>query len=154
VFFSGSDGRQYLSTGYQSYQRVSTLSQLLWWLNLGLGVAGIIWVAMRSALLLLRDTRSLQDHPLTPPALALLAFTLPVPLFFTQSFMALGDPTAASVLLALVSGTLPLAAVVGLWRGRALQTPIARMDAVALCGVLQWCLVLAWSDMLPLRLWA
>lgn len=154
VFFSGPEGRQYLSTGFQSYQRVSTFSQLLRWFNLGLGLAGIIWIVIRAAVLLLRHARSLQGHPLTPTVLALLAFTLPISLFFTQSFMALGDVTAASVLLALVSGALPVAAVVGLWRGRALRRPVARIDAAALLGVLQWCLVLAWSDMLPLRLWA
>jgi hypothetical protein len=55
----------------------------------------------------------------------------PTPLFFAQSFLRLGDLMPASAMLALVTGVLPL----------------------AMLGVLQWSIMLAFWGLMPLRLW-
>jgi len=93
--------------------------------------------------------------PLFIPFLASVALFLPVPLFFSQPFLQLGDLTPASLLLALVTGILPVAMLYGLWRcfGRKPTIRRAPMDRLALLGVLQWSMVLAYWGLVPLRLW-
>ncbi|KIQ96083.1 FmtA-like protein [Lysobacter sp. A03] len=77
---------------------------------------------------------------------------LPVPLFLRQSFLQLGDPTTASIVLAVVTAALPLAMLFGL--GVHAQAPRPRaLDAAALLAVLQWILVLAAWGLMPMRMW-
>jgi len=87
---------------------------------------------------------------------ALLLLLVPVPFFLGQSFMALGDQTVASVLLALVTLLLPLGLVHTLLRVRAhyRQQVLARLYGLAALFLLQWCVVLMQAGLLPLRLWS
>jgi hypothetical protein len=91
-----------------------------------------------------------------PNALALplattLALLLPVPFFLTQSFLELGDRTAASLLLMAVTAALPPAMAWGLWLA---QRARAWFDCLALVAVLQFLAVLAAWGLIPFRLWA
>ncbi|MGK5037759.1 serine hydrolase domain-containing protein [Janthinobacterium sp. LB3P118] len=152
------DGKHILSDGLRSYERVSMLRMLVLWGSLALGLAGLLYVLVvgvwRAAL------RSLGrgDH-LFAPLLSLLSLLLPLPLFYFQSYLRLGDVTVASVLLALVTGALPLAMAFGLarcWRSRGTAGEAgswAKWDWVGLLAALQLLLVLAWWGLLPLRLW-
>lgn len=152
------DGKHILSDGMRSYERVSMLRMLVLWGSLALGLAGLLYVLVvgvwRAAL------RSLGrgDH-LFAPLLSLLSLLLPLPLFYFQSYLRLGDVTVASVLLALVTGALPLAMAFGLarcWRSRGTAAEAgswAKWDWVGLLAALQLLLVLAWWGLLPLRLW-
>ena len=152
------DGRHVLSDGLRSYERVSMLRMLVLWGSLALGAAGLLYVLVvgvwRAALRILGRG----DH-LFAPLLSLLALLLPLPFFYFQSFLRLGDITVASVLLALVTGALPLAVAFGLarcWRSRGTAAEagsLAKWDWVALLAALQLLLVLAWWGLLPLRLW-
>ena len=90
------------------------------------------------------------------PWLAVLALGLPIPWFLRQSFLQLGDPTAAGMLLATTTAALPPALAFGLYR-HLRQRPRgawARADLVAMLAIAQWTLVLASWGLLPLRLWA
>ena len=81
---------------------------------------------------------------------------LPLPFFASQLFMALGDFTVASALLAVVTLLLPigmLAAVVLAVR-QWMTSGTITLHRVAGVFVLQWCAVLASVGMLPFRLWA
>ncbi|MDN2671531.1 serine hydrolase [Janthinobacterium sp. SUN026] len=152
------DGKHVLSDGLRSYERASMLRMLVLWGSLALGAAGLLYVLVvgvwRAAL------RSLGrgDH-LFAPLLSLLALLLPLPFFYFQSYLRLGDVTIASVLLALTTGALPLATAFGLarcWRSRGTAAEAgswAKWDWVALLAALQLLLVLAWWGLLPLRLW-
>jgi uncharacterized membrane protein len=89
-------------------------------------------------------------------ALASIALFLPLPFFASQSFLQLGDLTTASALLALVTAVLPLAMLVGLWHSYR-RTEVDRstlVERLAMLSVLQWCIVLAFWQSLPLLLWA
>lgn len=152
------DGKHVLSDGLRSYERASMLRMLVLWGSLALGAGGLLYVLVvgiwRAAL------RSLGrgDH-LFAPLLSLLALLLPLPFFYFQSYLRLGDVTVASVLLTLATAALPLATAFGLarcWRSRGTPAEAgswAKWDWVALLAALQLLLVLAWWGLLPLRLW-
>jgi CubicO group peptidase (beta-lactamase class C family) len=152
VFLRASDGRRILSDGFQSYEQVSVVKIALLWASLCAGMLGLLFILLRGLVrLLLRR--------LTPgtfvPFLAVLALLLPVPFFLRQSFLQLGDVTAASVSLAVVTTTLPLGMLIGLvlqFRSRA-SGVMAAADVVAMLAVLQWMIVLAAWHLVPLRLW-
>ncbi|MDQ3374991.1 MAG: hypothetical protein M3521_14030 [Acidobacteriota bacterium] len=89
------------------------------------------------------------------PFLSIIALFIPVPFFLQQSFLRLGDVTPASVLLAVVTGLLPLVMAIGLVVGvrRRAYGVMGVLDISAMVGVLQWLIVLAVWGLLPLRLW-
>jgi hypothetical protein len=99
--------------------------------------------------------RAWSDEPLRWPAVCLVLLLLAPALYLTQSFLAIGDPTPANVAIALLTGALPVALVVGgMQRVRAgVGTPGARVDLAAIAGLLQWCTVLAVWGLVPLMLW-
>ena len=152
------DGRHILSDGLRSYERVSMLRMLVLWGSLALGVAGLLYVLLAGLYRAARRMLGRGDH-LFAPVLSLLALALPLPFFFFQSWLRLGDVTLASVLLALATGALPLAMAFGLarcWRSRGTAAEVgslAKWDWLALLAALQLLLVLAWWGLLPLRLW-
>ncbi len=148
------DGRHVLSDGLHSYERVSMLRMLVLWGSLALGVAGLLYVLVVGLWRAAGRKLHRKDH-LFAPLLSLLALLLPLPLFYFQSFMRLGDVTFASVLAAILTGALPLAIAFGLarcWRARGTGA-VERLDAIPLLAALQLLLVLAWWGLLPLRMW-
>jgi CubicO group peptidase (beta-lactamase class C family) len=148
-----SDSRRVISDGFRSYEQVSLWRMLPLWGSLVAGVTGLAWLILCGLIRLLRRRLRASD-PSFVPFLASLALLLPVPLFFLQSFLQLGDLTPASAVLALVTGLLPLSMGFGLWRSfRPDATRRSTLDRLAMLGVLQWSLVLACWGLLPLCLW-
>lgn len=149
------DGRKLVSTGLQSYERVPLPRLALLWASAVAGALGLGWVLVSGAM------RAWRWRPRRWPPMAVafggvLGLLLPLPLFYAQPFMALGDVTAASMTLALATGALPLAMAAGLWlhwRCRPAGA-LALADALAMLGVLQATAVLAAWGLWPLRLWA
>lgn len=89
------------------------------------------------------------------PLFARVAHALPVLRMLRQSFLQLGDVTAGSIALVVVTAMLPIALSGGLFiavRGR--RTRLGRMDAAALVLALQGWIVLATWGLMPLRMWA
>ena len=81
---------------------------------------------------------------------------VPAPFFLAQDFMAIGDLTPASALLAIVTLLLPIgmfATIIRVIRNRDRSGIVLAHGIAAIC-VLQWCVILAAAGMLPLRLWA
>lgn len=148
-------GRRVISTGLQSYERISLWKLVALWTSLVAGVLGLAWV-LCSGIARALARRMNRSHPLMAPWLGAIALLLPLPLLLTQPFLQLGDLTPGSVLLALATAALPLTMAAGLilhFRHRRNGT-IAVLDALAMASVLQWTLVLAAWGLLPLRLWA
>lgn len=148
------DGRHIISDGFRSYEQISPWRMLPLWASLVAGMVGLLYLILLGVLRILRR-RFRPDDPLFIPFLASVALLLPVPLFFVQSFLRLGDLTPASAMLALVTGMLPLAMLFGLWRSsaRGAVNRGALTDRLAMLGVLQWNIVLAFWGLIPLRLW-
>ena len=148
------DGTRVISTGLQSYVQTSLLALLPLWLSLVAGLLGLAWLLLAGGVRVVAR-RGAMSQPLLVPWLGVVALLLPLPLFYTQSFLALGDLTAASASLAAVTLLLPLTMLVGLARS-VRQRPwsaLARLDALAMLAVLLWTAVLAGWGLLPLRLW-
>jgi hypothetical protein len=141
------DGSRVLTDGLRSYRRVPAGHLGALWVSLAVGVLGLLVILALGGYRLARR-RIARSHSLFVPFLATAALAIPIPFFFSQSFLALGDLTVASGLLAVATTALPLAMIVGLARRP------GRLEAVAMVGVLQWCGVLAVWGLLPLRLWA
>ena len=148
------DGQRLMSTAAQTYQEASLGHLMLLWSSLAMGIFG--WAYLILVGLFRVVTRRIRPgHPAFLPFASCLALLLPVPLFYHQTFLEMGDLTAASGALAVVTGLLPLAMVVGLalsWRRR-FSHMTAALDVVAMAGVLQFAVVLAFAGLLPLRLW-
>jgi hypothetical protein len=147
-------GRRVISTGLQSYEKTSLLELAPLWSSLVAGLLGLLWLLVSGTIGLVAR-RGVRRQATFAPLIGIVALLLPLPFFLRQSFLALGDLTVASGLLAAVSLLLPLTMLVGLFRSFH-QRPwsrSAKVDVVAMLAVLQWLVVLAWWGLVPLRLW-
>lgn len=156
VFLRSADDGYLFSDGFQTYQRVSSGYFFAHWASVLLGFLGLAWLWAAGVISLVRERGRMLQRAEAPAFIGILLLLLPVPFFLNQSFMALGDMTVASVLLALVTLLLPLSVVLTLVRVTRLPRPlnINLLHGIAAVMVLQWCLVLAVARLLPLRLWA
>ena len=148
------EGERMLSDGLRTYRKEPFAKMLCLWLSAALGLAGLLTVLLRGVWLLARG-RLRSDSTLAMPLAALLLLFAPLPFFFTQSFLQLGDFTIASGLLAFATCALPPAMAYALVR-LLLRTGRVRrpaLDAAALCAVTQWMVVLAAWGLLPVVLW-
>jgi CubicO group peptidase (beta-lactamase class C family) len=154
VLLHSAEGDRVLSDGLQTFERTTWIRMTALWASLAAGLAGLAAVlAMGAARLWQRSLRP--GDPLFAPFLGTIALAVPVPLFFSQSFLQLGEVTAASISLALVTAALPAAVLIGLAL-RMSQGVVGRtalLESAALAGVLQLSVVLAVSGLIPLRLW-
>ena len=155
IFYRSDDGTYLIGDGFQTYRKVSPLYLITHWISVLLAVIGLIWFLTTGLISLIRRSDGVLKSVPAPAFFAITLLLLPVPFFFTQSFMALGDLTIASGLLALVTALLPVGAVLTLIRAIRTGSP-GRSGIVhaimALC-ILQWCAVLIGAGLMPLRLW-
>jgi CubicO group peptidase (beta-lactamase class C family) len=154
VLLAPSGGRQAISDGFRTYERVSPWRIVPLWLSLAAGLAGLAYVVLVGCVRVARR-RLARTDPLFVPFIASLSLVLPMPFFLGQSFLRLGELTPASLMLAFVTAALPAAMALGLWRRS--RRGVARAGEVfetfALLAVLQWAAVLAYWGLVPLRLW-
>lgn len=148
-----SEGDRVLSDGLRSYRKVPFLHMLWLWASAALGAVGLLYVLLRGLWLLVRGR--LRGSGLGLPLASVLALFVPLPFFFGQSFLQLGDLTMASGLLAFATCLLPLGTAWGLaylLRGRGGSGRRA-FDCAALLAAIQWMIVLTAWGMLPIFLW-
>ena len=156
VFLRDERGGYLLSDGFLTYRKVSTAYLAAHWTSVGLGVAGLAWILIAGSISLVRHRSRLFRRAEAPALAASASLFVPLPFFAAQSFMALGDYTLASALLASVTLLLPIGMLATVivamrqWRG----SWVDLLHGVAAVFVLQWCVVLAAVGLLPLRLWA
>ena len=148
------DGERRLSDGLRPYRKVPLATMLWLWSSAALGVAGLLYVLVRGGWLLVRG-RLRTTSTLSLPLVAALLLFVPIPFFLRQSFLALGDLTMASGLLAFATAALLPAMVYGqvrlLMRSATIRRPA--LDCAALLAVTQWTIVLAAWGMLPFVMW-
>ena len=145
------EGARIVSTGTQSYEKVSLIRLLLLWTSVAAGLLGLAYLFIRGSARLVTRTLSLHD-PLFAPVAGVLALLLPLTFFFRQSFLQLGELTVASGLLSAVTAALPVTMLIGLAIALRRKTAIST-DAAAMLAVLQLTLLLAAWNLLPFRLW-
>jgi CubicO group peptidase (beta-lactamase class C family) len=156
ALFRGKQGEYLVSDGFRTYEKVSTAYLAAHWTSLFLGLAGLVWTLLAGSISLFRYRSDVFRRPEGPALVSSALMFAPIPFFLTQSFMALGDLTMASALLALVTLLLPVGMLSTLhlaMKSRS-ESRINLLHGLAAAFVLQWCGVLVVSGMLPFRLWA
>jgi len=156
TFLRGEGDSYLLSDGFKTYEKVPTAYLASLWLSICLGVAGLAWLFLAGTVSMIRFRTKMLRLPEAPAFISIVLLFVPVPFFMTQSFMALGDATAASVLLAAVTLLLPVGMLFTIVRAtNALnESRVNLAHGLAAAFALQWCVVLIAAGMLPLRLWA
>ncbi len=156
AFFPGDNGEYLISDGFLTYEKVPAAYLTAHWTSMILGLAGLTWVLIAGTVSLVRHRSEMFRRPEAPAYIASVLLFAPIPFFLTQSFLALGDFTPASFLLALVTFLLPIGMLTTvLLASKTWKTSrIDLLNATAAASVLQWCIVLAAAGMLPFRLWA
>ena len=155
VFLRGEAGEYLISDGFKTFEKVSDAYLFAHWISVLLGLLGLIWLFLSGLVMLLRYRKEISQHPIGPAFVAIVLLFVPIPFFLGQSFMALGDFTFASFLLALVSSLLPLGMILTVMRVRQTwrTSRLKVLHGLAAVFVLQWCIVLIAFSMLPFRLW-
>ena len=155
VFFRDKQSGYLVSDGFRTYEKVSPFYLAAHWTSVLLGLAGLIWTFVAGGISLVRFRSDVFRRPEAPAFVASALLFAPLPFFLTQSFMALGDFTIASALLAIVTLLLPIGMLATIilatkkWR----VSRINLIHGFAATLVLQWCAVLVATGMLPFRLW-
>lgn len=154
VLLKTADGASVLSDGLHSYERISPVRVALSLTSMAAGLLGLAYVLV-SGLARLLFGRKLLEDPMLLPLVGTVALAIPIPLFYYQSFLQLGDRTAASGALALVTAALPVALLFGLINRlrHGIRGALQLTDAAALLAALQWIVVLVAVGLVPFRLW-
>ncbi len=154
VLLKTAGGVAVLSDGLHSYERISPVRIILAWTSMAAGLVGLAYVLATGLVRALLRRMPLND-PMLLPLLGTAALAIPIPLFYHQSFLQLGDRTVASGTLALVTAALPLALLFGLISRfrQGTRGALPRSDATALVAALQWVVVLVLAGLVPFRIW-
>lgn len=151
VFYKN-DNTPMISDGLVTYEKVSSFYLGLMWLSLILGLLGIIIILFRGFYLLFQKQLFNNNQIITLPFLSILGLLIPIPFLLNQSFLNLGDFTFANILLAIVTGALPIAMIFGtikIWKNK-----ILTIDAIGTLFILQWTVILIYWSVIPFRLWS
>ncbi|WP_051554603.1 serine hydrolase domain-containing protein [Maribacter antarcticus] len=141
-----------VSDGLVTYEKINPLYLYIMWLSLILGLSGLVIVLFRGCYLFFQKKLFNRNQIITLPFLSILGFLIPIPFLINQSFLNLGDLTFANVLLAIVTGFLPLAMIINIrkiWRNKTLT-----IDAIGILLILQWTIILIYWNLIPFRLWS
>lgn len=155
VFLTGDDGEYLISDGFRTFEMTSGIYLFAHWASVLLAIGGLVWIFLSGVVSTVRYRASMFRRPVAPAFVAMLLLLLPIPFFFAQSFMALGDITLASVLLAAVTLLLPVGMFLTITRVKAAwgESRVNLLHGLAAAFVLQWCAVLVAARLLPLMLW-
>ncbi|MFK7957798.1 MAG: serine hydrolase domain-containing protein [Lysobacterales bacterium] len=156
VFYQVADGQAFFSDGFQTFEKTSDGRHFAHWISLSAGLLGLVWIVLAGGVSVIFGRKKAARRVVVPAFAAAVLLFVPIPLFLTQSFMALGDVTAASTLLAVATFLLPLGMALTLVRAYKVSpvSLVNRLHLIAAAMVLQWCGVLVSAGLLPLRLWA
>ena len=151
VLLTGAGGERLVSDGLRTHRKVHPAAYWSVAASLALGLLGLAWF------LLVVPVRALlgREPLLVPGVLGSALLVLPLPLFLLQSYIQLGDRTAASLSLYATTAALPALMLWQVWQSCRARQGLARgrFNLLAALMVLQWCAVLAAWDMLPFALW-
>jgi len=154
VFLRGIEGEYLISDGFRTYEKVSSTYLFAHWTSVALGLVGVTWLFLAGIVSLVRFRSTMMWRPVGPAFAALALLFVPIPFFMSQSFMALGDVTFASVLLGGVSALLPFGMLLTVIRAMKTWRTIglSMFHGVAALLTLQWCVVLIAAGLLPLTI--
>lgn len=153
VLFKSGEHQQF-SDGLNTYTRSAGMKLMLNWVSLTLGLLGLLYIVLLSVYrLLFRGPQN--SGAILWPFGSILLFALPITAFVQQSFMRFGELTFASGLLTLVSLALPVSLLIAIALITKRQTisTADKLDRLAMLALLQFCLLLGYWNMLPIKYW-
>ncbi|MFK8046927.1 MAG: serine hydrolase domain-containing protein [Halioglobus sp.] len=155
VFLIGDEGQYLVSDGFSTFEMTSDAYLFAHWTSITLAMCGLIWFFLSGVVSAARYRACMFRLPVAPAFVTTLLLLVPIPFFFVQSFMALGDVTPASLLLATVTFLLPVGMCLTIIRVKAAwdKSRVNLFHGLAAAFVLQWCAVLVAARLLPLMLW-
>jgi len=153
VLLTTPQGAPAFSDGHRTFERVSWPRMLMRWAILATGLLGLLYIVVIGLYRVARGRLRPAD-PLLAPWLAMMALLLAGAALTTRSMVVLGATSTVNVVLAVVTGLLPLALAFGLWQFSRQDVGRRAADGAAMAALLLWTLALAMHDLLPLRLWA
>lgn len=157
VLSRSSDGARIVNDGVRTLEQVPRWRVIVRWTSASAGIIALLYLLLVGSVRTVIAVRrgAISDEPLRWPTLVLLLLVLTPLLYLTQPFLAIGDPTPTIILVASLTGLLPLAIAYALVQGvrSGITGAGVALNLLALSAALQWCLVLAVWGLLPLALW-
>lgn len=155
VFYKNDENAPIISDGLSSLRKINGSFLLGLWIGFCLGGLGLIYLLVSGAVQLIKFKSRFVKKPVRWAFLAIIMLFVPIPFFFLQSFVSIGDPTFASVLLAISTFLFPLglaAAGVSYIRN-GMPFVYQKADFLAIVFSIQWMLTLAAWGLIPFLLW-
>lgn len=143
-----------ITDGLATYEAVSALYLGSLWLSLILGITGMLTIVIRGLYLAVKKKGLINNQGVAIPFLSILLLFAPIPFFFIQSFIELGDFTVGNATLTIVTGILPIALAFGMIKSLKSNYKIGKLDLMAILLFFQWITVLAFWGLIPFKLWA
>ncbi|MBB2147924.1 serine hydrolase domain-containing protein [Pedobacter gandavensis] len=155
VIYTDSMQNRRITDGFKTYKKISSLYLWTMYMSLIFGLLGLSYLFVLGWVKLLSNRKRFLHQAIGVPFLCILALLLPIPLFMMQHFTALGDITAASIALALVTTLLPIGLLFGLWRSINIKKEERSngLTSLALIFSIQWVGMLIYWGMAPMLLW-
>jgi CubicO group peptidase (beta-lactamase class C family) len=155
VFYKNDENVPIISDGLSSLRKINGVSLLCYWISFCLGAVGLVYLLGSGAVQLVKYKRHIIRKPVWFSFLSIALLFVPVPFFFLQSFVSIGDPTAASILLAISTLLLPfgLLATGWLYIKNGMPEFYNKTDFLAVVFSFQWVAVLAFWRLIPFILW-
>lgn len=155
VFYSDKQGNPLFTTGFKTYIKISSIYLWTIWMSFILGVLGLLYLFFGGWIQIFKQGVTFLKQARAAPFLSMLCLLLPLPFFLTQSFVALGDVTPASIITAIVTALLPIALLIGIgahFKNKD-RYKASGIDLLALLFALQLVVALAYWRLIPLLLW-
>ncbi|MTI30477.1 serine hydrolase domain-containing protein [Xanthovirga aplysinae] len=144
-----------LSDGLKTYEKISPFYLITMWISLILGSLGILIILIKGLLLFLRKKLFESKQVITIPFLSIVSLFITIPFLVNQSFLEIGDLTFTNASMALVSGILPFAMIIGLiksWQNKVIKK-VLTIDLIGMLFALQWTIILVIWGVIPFMLW-
>lgn len=155
VFYKTAENTPIISDGFASIRKINGFRLLCHWISFCLGCLGLIYLLISGFIHLAKFKTKIITKPVRFAFLSIVLLFVPVPFFLSQSFVSIGDLTAASLLLAISTFLLPfgLAASAWLYIKNGMLKFYDKTDFLAVAFSLQWIIVLAFWGLIPFILW-
>jgi len=155
VFFKTDENTPIISDGLSSLRKINSLLLLSHWISFCLGCIGLVYLLVSGVVQLIKYKTNIITKPVWFAFLSIALLFVPVPFFLLQSFVSIGDLTAASLLLAISTFLLPfgLAATGWLYIKNGMPKLYNKTDFLAVVFSFQWVILLAYWGLIPFILW-
>jgi hypothetical protein len=155
VFYKNEENTPIISDGISSLKKTNGLFLLSHWISFCLGCIGLLYLLVSGTIQFIRNKRRIFEKPVWFSFLSIVLLFVPIPFFFLQSFISIGDLTMASLLLGISTLFLPFGLVTTAWFYVKIGMPklYHKTDFLAVIFALQWVAILAYWGLIPFRLW-